>query len=83
MGSERVKGSNSKDGVSPADVHTILALPLQNETGYEVYAYFLCDVVGETDWLGLAADILALIPFDVQAMANDLWGHYRRGSGIG
>jgi len=77
--SEHVEGTISKSGVSPADALAILNLLLQNETGYLVYEYYFCDVAGEVELLGLAQDILELIPFDGEAFHNGPTGDMPKG----
>ena len=77
--SEHVEGTISKSGVSPANALAILALLLQNETGYLVYAYYLAETTGEVELRGLAQDILELIPFDGKAFQNGPTGDIPKG----
>ena len=77
--SEHVERTISKSRVSPADALAILNLLLQNETDYLVYEYYLAGRAGEAELLGLAQDILELIPFDGQAFQNGPTGDMPKG----
>ncbi|MHA1831186.1 MAG: hypothetical protein ACTSWR_06630, partial [Candidatus Helarchaeota archaeon] len=48
----------------------ILYLLLKNATDYEVYEYKVCNKAGSVEKLGLASDILKLVPFDAQETRN-------------
>jgi len=74
-----LKGLEEGDYVTPQEALAILETLLRNETGEGVYSYYICTEAGAVERLGLAADILALIPFDAQAMANDPAGALPKG----
>jgi len=77
--SEHVEGTISKTHVTLAEALAILNLLLQNETGSVIYTYFLCDMAGEAERLGLAKDVLALIPFDGKGIENGPTGEMPKG----
>ncbi|MHA1324573.1 MAG: hypothetical protein ACTSRL_17425, partial [Candidatus Helarchaeota archaeon] len=74
-----LKGLEEGDYVTPQEALAILATLLRNETDEEIYSYYICTEAGAVERLGLAADILALIPFDAQAMASDPAGALPKG----
>ncbi|MHA2012013.1 MAG: hypothetical protein ACTSWG_06595, partial [Candidatus Helarchaeota archaeon] len=68
--SEHVEGVISKNQTTADEAMAILYLLLKNATDYEVYEYKVCNKAGSVEKLGLASDILKLVPFDAQETRN-------------
>ena len=43
---------------------------LKNVTGYQIYEYTVCNQAGSVEKLGLASDVLKMVPLDGQSMQN-------------
>ncbi|MBD3230491.1 MAG: hypothetical protein GF329_20090 [Candidatus Lokiarchaeota archaeon] len=72
--SEHVEGIIAKDEVTAAEAMDILELLLQNATGYIIHEYTQYDTTGSVEKLGLASDILEMVPFDGKSMENGATG---------
>ncbi|MHA1788343.1 MAG: hypothetical protein ACTSXT_03860 [Candidatus Helarchaeota archaeon] len=68
--SEHVEGIISKNQTTANEAMAILYLLLKNATDFEVYEYKVCNEAGSVEKLGLASDILKLVPFDAQETQN-------------
>ncbi len=74
-----VKGLDEGDYVTILEAWAILEYLVNNATDHPLYSYYICDEAGEVESLGLAREILDLIPFDAQMMENDDTGPMPKG----
>ncbi|MHA1232797.1 MAG: hypothetical protein ACTSPQ_19390 [Candidatus Helarchaeota archaeon] len=71
---EHIKGLITKNRTTKNEARSILQLLLENASGYLIHKYTGYKNIGEIERLGLASDILKIVPFNAQAIQNGTTG---------